>query len=85
MSNVPAHWEISMCTVPVSIKHKNNGKQITTYPMFDNCSQSLFVHEAVLKQLGAKGTKTTLSLNEDLTWGKIKKYKCNGMYASKGF
>ena len=30
--------------------------------MFDNCSQSSFVHEAVLKQLGAKGNKTTLSL-----------------------
>ena len=39
---------IIMCIVPVSIKHKNNGKQITTYAMLDNCSQGSFVHEAIL-------------------------------------
>ena len=53
---------ISMCIVPVSIKYKNNAKQIATYAMLDNCSQGSFVHEAVLKQLGVKGDKTTLSL-----------------------
>ena len=53
---------ISMCIVPVSIKNKNNGEQITTCAMLDNCIQGSFVHEAVLKQLGVKGTKTTLSL-----------------------
>ena len=51
-----------MCSVPVSIKYKNNDKQITTYAMLDNCSQGSFVHEDVLKQLGVKGTKTTLNL-----------------------
>ena len=53
---------ISMCNVPVNIKCKKNGKQKTTYAMLDNCSQDSFVHEAVLKQLGVKGTKTALSL-----------------------
>ena len=53
---------ISMCIVPVSIKYKNNGKQITTYAMLDNCSQGSFVHEAVFEQLGVKCTKTTLTL-----------------------
>ena len=51
-----------MCIAPVSIKYKNNGKQITTYAMLDNCSQGSFVHEAVLKQLGVRGPKTTRSL-----------------------
>ena len=51
-----------MCIVPVSIKNKNNGEQITTCAMLDNCIQGSFVHEVVLKQLGVKGTKTTLSL-----------------------
>ena len=51
-----------MCIVPVSIKYKNDDKQIPTYAMLDNCSHGSFVHEAVLKQLGVKGTKTTLSL-----------------------
>ena len=53
---------ISMCIVPVSIKYENNDKQITTYAMLDNCSQVSFVYEAILKQLGVKGTKTTLRL-----------------------
>ena len=39
---------IIMCIVPVSIKYKNNDKQITTYAMLDNCSHGSFVHEAVL-------------------------------------
>ena len=30
---------INMCIVPVSIKYKNNRKQITTYAMLNNCSQ----------------------------------------------
>ena len=51
-----------MCIIPVSVKHKKNGRQITD-AMLDNCSQGSFAHEAILKQLGVKGTKTTLSLN----------------------
>ena len=35
---------ISMCIVPVGIKYENNGKQITAYVMFDNCSQGSLVH-----------------------------------------
>ena len=53
---------ISMFIVPNSIKYENNGKGITTYAVIDNCSQGLFVHEAVPKQLGVKGTKTTSCL-----------------------
>ena len=53
---------ISMCIVPVSIQYKNDDKQIPTYAMLDKCCHGSFVHEAVLKQLGVKRTKTTLSL-----------------------
>ena len=53
---------ISMYIVPVNIKYKNNGKQITTCAMLDNCSQGSFVHEGVLIQLDVKGTKIPLSL-----------------------
>ena len=53
---------ISLCILPVNLKYENNGKQIITYAMLDNCSQVSFVHEAALKQFGVKGTKTTLSL-----------------------
>ena len=58
----PGSKVISMCIVPVSIKYKNNGKQIATYAMLGSYSHSSFAHEAVLKQLGVKGTKTTLIL-----------------------
>ena len=51
-----------MCIVLDNINYENNDKQKITYAMLDNCSQGPFVHEAVLKQFGAKGTKTTLSL-----------------------
>ena len=37
-----------MYIVPVIIKYENNGKQITTYAMLDNCSQGSFVHQAIL-------------------------------------
>ena len=51
-----------MCIVPVSIKYENNGKQITTYAVLGNWNQGSLVHEDVLKELGLKATKTTLSM-----------------------
>ena len=33
---------ISMCIVPVKIKHEDNKKMVTTYTMLDSCSQVSF-------------------------------------------
>ena len=50
------------------MKYENNGKQITTYVMLDNCSQGSFVRKAVLKELRVKGTNSYENLQpEDLS------------------
>ena len=53
---------ISLCIVPVKIKHGDGKDMITTYAMLDNCSQGSFIHDNVVKELGVHGMKTTLSL-----------------------
>ena len=30
---------ISMCVVPVTVKHKKSNREVKTFAMFDNCSQ----------------------------------------------
>ena len=52
---------ISMCIVPVKVKHEDSKDTITTYAMLDNCSQGSFIHNLV-KELGVHGMKTTLNL-----------------------
>ena len=52
---------ISMCIVPVRMKHEDSKDTITTYAMLDNCSQGSFIHNLV-KELGVHGMKTTLNL-----------------------
>ena len=53
---------ISMCIVPVKIKHGDNNKMVTVYAMLDNCSQGSFTLSTVVKKLGIQGIKTTFKL-----------------------
>ena len=53
---------ISMCIVPVKVKHEDGKDTITTYAMLDNCSQGSFIHDNLVKELGVHGMKTTLNL-----------------------
>ena len=53
---------ISMCIVPVKVKHGDGKDMITTYAMFDNCSQGSFIHDNLVKELGVHGMKTTVNL-----------------------
>ena len=43
---------ISMCIVPVMVKHEYGKVMITTYAMLGNCSQGSFIHD---KELGFHG------------------------------
>ena len=36
---------ISMCILPVKVKHEDGKDAITTYAMLNNCSQGSFVHD----------------------------------------
>ena len=53
---------ISMCIVPVKVKHGGGKDMITTYTMLDNCSQGSFIHDDLVKELGVHGMKTNLNL-----------------------
>ena len=53
---------ISMCVVPVKVKHEHGANEVTTYAMLDNCSQGSFIHDSVVKKLGVTGSKTTINL-----------------------
>ena len=33
---------VSMCVVPVTVKHKNSSRQVTTFAMLENYSQGTF-------------------------------------------
>ena len=53
---------ISMCIVPVNVKHGDSKDMITTYTMLDNHSQGSFIHDKLVNELGVHGMKTTLNL-----------------------
>ena len=53
---------ISMCIVPVKVKHEDGKDTITTYAMLDNCSQGYFIHNNLVKELGFHGVKIILNL-----------------------
>ena len=53
---------ISMCIVPVKVKHEDGKDTITTYAMLENCNQCSFIHDSLVKELGVHGMKTTLNL-----------------------
>ena len=53
---------ISMCIVPVKLKHEHGANEVTTYAMLDNCSQGSFIHDSVVKKLGVTGSKATINL-----------------------
>ena len=53
---------VSVCVVPVTVKHKNSSREVTTFAMLDNCSQGTFVKEDLLKKLKIGGRATSISI-----------------------
>ena len=43
---------ISMCVVPVKVKHEHGANEVTTCAMLDNCIQGSFIYDSVAKKLG---------------------------------
>ena len=43
---------ISMCVVPVMVRHKLSNLVVKTYAMLDTCSQAKFAKENLLSDLG---------------------------------
>ena len=53
---------ISMCVLLVKVSYAGTKKQISTYAMLDNCSQGCFVKDSIIKNLGADGRKTEITI-----------------------
>ena len=54
---------ISLCIVPVNVRHKSNPNNVmTVYAMLDNCSEGTFVTEEVVEMLEAMITPTSISI-----------------------
>ena len=53
---------ISMCVVPVQIRHPNFNKVLGTCAMLDNCSQDTFVKEEMTEALGITGAETRVTV-----------------------
>ena len=52
----------NMCIVPGKVKSAAQGKDVLTHVMLDNCSQRLFIKEAIVKKMQTSGRKTKLNL-----------------------
>ena len=51
----------AMAVVPVKVWYKGRETPVVTYAFLDSGSSSKFCTEALMRQLGANGTKTTIS------------------------
>ena len=54
---------ISMCFVPVRLRHCNSQKEVKTFKLLDSCSHSRFMTEWILKELDVTGGKTLINTN----------------------
>ena len=53
---------ISICVVPVRLRHCNSQKEVKTFAFLDSCSQSTFVTERILKELDVTGVRTLINI-----------------------
>ena len=61
---------ISMCVVPVMVRHKLSNHIVKTYAMLDTCSQATFAKENLISDLGIQWRKTSITvknMNEEVT------------------
>ena len=53
---------ISMCVVPVLVRHKLSNYIVKTYAMLDGCSQATFMQNKLLGALSLHGRKTSITV-----------------------
>ena len=64
---------ISMCVVPVRVKHSDSDKEVKTFTLLDTCSQGTFVTEDLISNLGVSGGKASINIktlngNQKQSW-----------------
>jgi len=53
---------ISMCVVPVFLRHKSSSCDVLTYALLDNCSQGTFIDQELLASLSLDCSKTEITV-----------------------
>ena len=53
---------VSMCIVPVKVRHAHSGKQIHTFARLDCCSREKSIKTGLARKLKADGMKTTIKI-----------------------
>ena len=73
---------ISMCVVPVRLRHCNTQKEVKTYTLLDSCSQDTFVTELILKELDVTGVRTSINI-KTLNGNQVSSTLVGGIMISK--
>ena len=74
---------ISMCVVPVRLRHCNSQKEVKTFALLDSCSQGTFVTEQILKELDITGVKTSINIKTLNGNQKVSSTLVDGIIVSK--
>ena len=74
---------ISMCVVPVRLRHCNSQKEVKTFTLLDSCSQGTFVTEQILKELDVTGVKTLINIKTLNGNQKVSSILVDGIMVSK--
>ena len=53
---------ISICVVPVTIRHKNSKIEVKTHALLDSCSQGTFASDELIKDLKVNGIPTEITI-----------------------
>ena len=53
---------ISMCVVPIMVRHKLSNCVVKPYAMLNTYSQAMFAKENILSDLGTQGWKTSITV-----------------------
>ena len=53
---------LSMCVVPVRLRHCNSQKEVKKIALLDTCSQGTFVTERILNELDVTDVKTSINI-----------------------
>ena len=61
--------KISMCVVPIILRHEQSSFNIVTYALIENCSQASFISKDLLSLL-AVPTETTDFIINTITYSK---------------
>ena len=74
---------VSMCIVPVKVRHVHSGKEIQTYAMLDCCSQGTFINTDLARKLKANGMKTSINIKSLNGEGTQESEAISGLKVSK--